>query len=46
MDTLETTHNPPKIGILFDHFELSIWGGHDSILKITAELRVNKKVVA
>jgi len=35
-----------KLGLLFDHFELSIWGGHDSILKITAELRVNKKVVA
>ena len=30
------------MGILFDHFELS-WGGHDSILKITVEFRVNKK---
>ena len=32
-----------KLGILFDHFELIILGGYDSILKIIVEFRVNKK---
>ena len=32
-----------KLGLFFYHFELSIWVGHDSILKIVVEFKVDKK---